>query len=267
MDLDQWVKVFDRLLPRSRAWSLIIDRTLKKFFHGLSILPQMVEEQIASVLLEAFPDTTTYLSDWSLFFGSPTTLDSDELETEWGAFGGQSPQYIQSILLTAGFNTLFVHEWWVPDSNPPVARNPFSPVNLIDSSYVLVNDLTEVDKNYTYQFGDGSQLEPTPGPQFGEYDGYYLRMKKYPCPNIASEYPVYWYVCDETWPNYALVEQSKFRTLIRLLYKIKPVHTRIILRVTLVPDGVLDGDIQDTTWETDQWQDVTTGPDDVQDKF
>ena len=265
MELSFWVRVYDRLLPRSRAWALTIDRTLKKFFEGLGELPKICQEYIGSVLLEAFPQTTNYLADWSLFFGSPTTLTADELEVEWGTFGGQDPDYIQQVLWYLGFDTCFVHEWWVPDTNPPVARNPFTPVNLIDSSYVLVNDLTEVEKDFAYQFGDGTQFESTPGAQFGEYDGYYLRMKRYPCPDIPHEYPVYWYVCDRTWPNYALVEESKFRTLIRILYKLKPVHTRIILRVTQVPDGSLDGDIQDTTWEDDQWQDVVTGDDDVQD--
>lgn len=262
MELSFWVKVFDRLLPRSRVWSLILDRTLKKFFEGISALPKMVQEHIGSVLLEAFPQTTSYLSDWSLFFGSPIDMTADELEAEWGAFGGQSPQYIQDKLDAAGFN-LFVHEWWVPDSVPPVARNPFSPIDLINTSYVLVNDLNEIEKDYTYQFGDGTQFVGDGSVSFGAYDGYFLRPKRYPCPNNPEEYPVYWYVCGPTWPNYATVQQSKFRTLIRLLYKLKPVHTRIILRVTLVPDG--DGDIQDTTWELDQWQDVITGPDDVQD--
>ena len=264
--LSFWLKVWDRLLPRSRVWSLILDRTLRKFFEGLSGFPETMKDYIGTVLLEAFPQTTTYLSDWSLFFGSTVTLTADELEAEWGAFGGQDPRYIQDTLWAAGFTNLYVHEWWVPDSNPAVARNPFSPDDLINTSWVLVNDITTIEKNYTYQFGDGTQFVADGSVSFGAYDGYFLQMKKYPCPNIPDEYPVYWYVTAENWPDRAIVEESKFRILVQLLFKLKPVHTRVILRVLLVPDGTADGDIQDTWWEDDMWQDILVGPDDVQDK-
>lgn len=260
MDLNAWVKVFDRLLPKSRAWSLILDRTLKKFFHGLAVLPQLVRDHIASILLEAFPQTTSYLGDWSTFFGSPSVLTADELEAEWAAFGGQDPRHIQDVLQAAGLN-VYVHEWWEPGSNPPVARNPIA---LVPTSRVLVNDVNEINKHWIFQFGDGSQFRSDETIYFGAYDGWYWHPKVYPTPDIESEYPVYWYVCDAVWPQYATIMESQLRTLIRLIYKMKPVQTRVILRVTVVPDG--DGDIQDTWWSDDQWQDVTTPDDDVQDK-
>ena len=275
MELERWIKVFDRLLPRSPAWGLVIDRMLRKFFHGLSILPKTIYEHLQSVLLEAFPLETTRLSDWSEQFGSPELLAPEEIEAEWGAFGGQSPQYIQDVLHAAGFTNLFVHEWWVPDSVPPVARNPFDwdglgveESNLIETSFVLVNDVTHVEKNYLYQFGHKPNHDQFVGDgtvSFGAYSGYILVPKRYPCPDVPEEYPVYWYICDATWPHKVYIDQTKLRTLMRLIYKMKPVHTRVILRVIPQPtEG--DYDIQDTYWHDDQWQDTTDDDDEVQDK-
>lgn len=262
MALDFWVRVFDRLLPRSRAFHLTLDRTLKKYFEGLSALPEMVKEHVASVLLEAFPQTTTRLSDWSLLFGSPQLLSADEVAAEWKATGGQTPQYIQDILQDAGYD-VYVHEWWVPDSAPPVARNPFSPINLIETSRVLVNDLAHIEKKWTYQFGDGTQFQGDGEISFGAYDGYHYVPKVYPTPNNPGEYPVYFYICGETWPEYAMVLENDIRKLIRLIYKLKPVHLRCILRVT----GYCDGDIQDTVDHDDQYQDTVDNEDQIQDTW
>jgi hypothetical protein len=273
--LDYWVKVFDRLLPRSRLWSLIIARPLKKFFHGLAILPKTIREHIGSVLLEAFPRTTTRIEDWSRQFGSPELLSPEDIEAEWGAFGGQSPAYIQGVLRAAGFD-VYVHEWWVPGIHPPVARNPFdydgtgSPSsNLIETSYVLVNDLTHVEKNYIYYCGkkpNPDQCVSDESITCGAYDGYMLVPKRYPCPDVPDEYPVYWYVCAAVWPHYVNIEESSFRKLVRLIYKLKPVHTRVILRAIQVPD-LGDYDIQDTWWHDHFiYDEIVSTQDDLQDK-
>jgi hypothetical protein len=270
MDLDRWVKVFDKLLPRSRAWGLVIDRTLRKFFHGLAILPKTIHEHFQSLLLEAFPLSTSRLVDWSKQFGSPVTMTDVELDAEWGAFGGQSPHYIQNYLRSAGFD-VYVHEWWVPGSNPVEARNP---IPLVPISYVLVNDLYHGERDYLYQFqssGNDAQFVGDESVSFGAYDGQLLIGKQYPCPDIPSEYPVYWYVCGEEWlpgepyPDRAIVPESRVRTLIRMIYKVKPVHTRVILYIDPEPDTEFD--IQDT-YTSDTWlQDGTSFPDDLQDKF
>lgn len=263
MELDFWVRVFDRLLPRSRAWALVIERTLKELFHGFGVLPDILREHIGSILLEAFPGTTTFHEDWSVFFGAPETLTDEELLAEWGAFGGQEPRYIQDILQGAGFN-VWVHEWWVPGSAPPIARNP---IPLVPTSRVLVNDIIEIRKLWTHQFGDGwSQFKADGSIFFGNYDGYYLAPKIYPTPDIPAEYPCYFYVCDEVWPQYALVPKSKLRTLIRLIYKLKPVHLRCILRVTTF-DDIGEGDIQDVWQDEDEIQDMVSAPDDIQDIY
>lgn len=246
MVIGDWIKVFDRLLPRSKAWTMLIDRPLKYLFQGLSVLPQTIYEHVCSVFFEAFPLTTTRLEDWSNQFGSPIDLTDEQVSAEWAAFGGQDPSYFQGVLHEAGFTTCFVHEWWVPGSSPVEYRNPIA---LVDTSRVLVNDVTHAEKRYSWQCGDGvTQCVSDASIQCGDYDGWHLVAKRYPCPDIETEYPNYFYVCGNTWPEYALIPYSQLRKLIRLCYKMKPMHLRIILRVSAYDDGEEVGtyDIQDT---------------------
>lgn len=274
MDLDYWVKVFDTILPRSRAWNLICGKIsgsqlpsepLTQFFHGLSTLPLSLRNHIGSELLEMLPDRTTKLHDWSEQFGSLVDFTPDELASEFSAFGGQDPDYIQNNIWEICDNC-YVHEWWVPDSDPVEARNPFSP-NIIDSSYVLVNDVTSIEKNYLHRFGDGTRFVADGSVRFGAYNGYELKLKRYPCPDIPEEYSVYWYVCAETWPDYAYIPREKLRPLMRKIFQIKPVHTRCILRVMPYDDGDFY-DIQDVTTPTEpELQDMTTDTDEeIQDR-
>jgi hypothetical protein len=244
MELDDFVKVFDRLLPRSRVWNLVFDRPLRRFFHGLSIIPKTIKEYAESILLDAFPQDTDRMSDWTLQFNYPYDLDIDQLLAEWAQFGGQNPKYFQDILHTAGFVTCHVHEWWIPGSNPVVSRNP---IELVDTSRVLVNDIFRIEKRYKWQFGDGISQFGNTSISFGDYNGYQLVSKIYSTPDIETEYPNYFYVCGPVWPDYAVIPQSKLRYLIQLIFKLKPMHLRCILRVSTYDDESGDDyDIQDT---------------------
>lgn len=260
MDLNYWVKVFDRLLPDSRVWNLVYDRILRKFFHGLSILPQTVRDDIAAVLAEAFPATTSYLPDWSEQFGSMSDLTAEQLAAEWADTGGQTPQYLQDILHAAGFENLYVHEWWVPGSNPVTARNPIA---LVPTSVVLVNDITRVEKNFLHYFGDGTQFGD--GSEFGAFNGYTLIAKEYPTPDNPDHYPYYFYIGGQTWPDLAAISSTDYRKVIRLIYKIKPTHLRCILRAYII-GPTEDGDILDTIYSDDEIQDTIDSLDEIQDE-
>lgn len=273
MELDRWVKVFDILLPRSRAWDLVVNSVLRKFFHGLAILPKTIHEHIGSVLLEAFPGTSNYLADWSEALGSWTELDADELQYDHNDPGGQSPGYVQDFLHDKGFDNLYLHQWWA--STSPIAMRDAS--QFFETDRVLVNDLAHAEKNWRHQFGDylhggDSQFVSDESVQFGTYDGWNLVGKKYRCHEIPGEYPLYYYIGAEVWPNKAIIYQSQLRYLLRLIYKTKPCHLRCILLIDVVDDpppdpgpGDPDGDIQDTTWEDDDIIDSATDPDTLND--
>lgn len=255
-----WINVFERLLPKSRAWRLIVDRPIRRLFEGLGEVMNTIYQHAIGVLDEAFPLTTTHVGDWTFQFGSPEPLTSQQLEAEWAAVGGQTPEYFQRILHEAGFETCYVHEWWVPNSNPLEARNP---ILLVKTSRVLVNDINHVERRYRWQCDDNvSQCVDDNSIRCDDYDGYHLVPKNYPTPDIPEQYPYYFYVCGQTWPNYAVIPYSQLRKLIRLCYKMKPMHLRIILRVSAYDDEEVEGDydIQDTWWHDIQYQDQILDP-------
>lgn len=262
MELADFTKVFDRLLPRGRTWNLLFDRPMKKFFNALSSVPVAIRDHVGSILLDAFPQSTDRLQNWTSQFASPSTLSISELEAEFANTGGQNPYYFQAILHAAGFTTCFIHEWWVPNSDPVEYRNPIA---LVDTSRVLVNDISHIQKKYKWQCGDNvTQCVADNSIRCGDYEGYHLVQKPYPCPDIETQYPDYFYVCGETWPEYALVGESKLRKLIRLIYKMKPMHLRCILRVTTYDDSgetPEDYDIQDTWWHPIIFTDHVEDPD------
>jgi len=266
-----FTKVFEKLLPKSGFWSLIFDRTFKKFFTGLSILPETIKAHADSMWLEAFPEHTTKNFDWSLQHGSPETLDQEGLEGEWGTQGSQTPQYLQDVIHAAGIETCYVHEFWEPGSDPLNYRNP---IPFVEHSRVLTNGVFWVGKEWLWQTG-GYYPDETPFQSIGDasirtgdFSGYGLRYKQYPCLDIEAEYCHYFYICGAVYPTLAIVPKSKMRQLIRLIFKIKPLHLRCVLMVQVYDDtgGEEDDfDIQDTWWDQEEYQDTIDGEDIIQD--
>lgn len=227
-----WLPFLDRLLPRSRAFNLHPDRALKSFFRALAYVPKEIHDYIGDVFCEIIPSLTTMLSDWSDQFGSDTVLTANQLEAEFSAFGGQDPQYLQDEIQKICPNC-YVHEWWVPASNPVEARSPMSFVNVCP---ILVNDINRLEPDWTHQFApnvDAVDFAPNEDEiDFGTYDGYFHLLKQYPVPDNPNEYPLYFYVGAQTFPNAAVIDEADFRALCRIIFKLKPVHLRCVLNVT-----------------------------------
>lgn len=125
---DLFFRIIRHLLPRARAWRLFAGSQIRQFFEGLSGLGGDTRDFIDDVYDDGFPQTTRALDEWEAQFdlrdtGLTTQERRDRLEGAWAATGGQSPRYIQDTLQAAGF-PVYVHEWWIPASDPPVARTP-----------------------------------------------------------------------------------------------------------------------------------------------
>lgn len=131
-----FLRLYQHLLPDGRAWRTTVDKRLRQFFQGLTVVPDDVKESADSVWADLMPDTTDKLSDWELQFGLPgnvvdETARRQRLDATWKALvGGQSPRYIQGTLQANGFD-VYVHEWWEPSTPPtpgapgnPTTRNP-----------------------------------------------------------------------------------------------------------------------------------------------
>lgn len=125
-----YLRIFQHLLPRARAWRIVVQKTLRNFFVGLTGLPQDVRQFVDDVHDDLYPDSTRELAEWESQFGivpSAGTSDADRrahVAGAWKAQGGQSPRYLQDVVQAAGF-PLYVHEWWDPTALPTVtARDP-----------------------------------------------------------------------------------------------------------------------------------------------
>lgn len=117
------------LLPSGSAWSIIADKMLRRFFLALAGVFENARASVDSVWLEIFPATTTSLDEWDEQFGLPDGALTDaqrraRIAGEWQYVGSQGVDSIQDILRARGFDDVFVHEWWVPGSDPLEARNP-----------------------------------------------------------------------------------------------------------------------------------------------
>lgn len=246
-----FLRVFKHLLPRARAWRLTADKNLRKFFEGLSGLPSDAKDFYGAVFFDIDPTSTRELAAWESQFGLPNTALTtqqrrDRLAAAWQATGGQSPRYIQDILRAAGFN-VYVHEWWEPGSNPPVARNPLLVLNdgstfarydscdgadgmqdgdalaqdggvLDPTGYALVNK-TCVPQT----LGDGDSEMQDSGALAQDGSGITSYAEKvYVVQSIAATYPFYLYIGGETFPEHATIPANRKNEFETLCLKICP---------------------------------------------
>lgn len=126
-----FLRLYQHLLPDGRAWRVTINKRLRQFFEGLTVIPSDVKDAADSVWGDLLPETTDKLDDWERQFGLPSNVvtESDRrlrLSATWRSMvGGQSPRYIEDTLRASGFD-IYVHEWWEP-STPPTPGSPGNP--------------------------------------------------------------------------------------------------------------------------------------------
>lgn len=115
------------LLPDAIAWRVTTQKTLRRFLLGVSQWPAGAREFVDAVYSDLFPDTTREIGMWEQHFGltpaATETARRQQIAGAWSAQGGQSPHYLQTVVRAAGFD-VYVHEWWQPGTQPPVARDP-----------------------------------------------------------------------------------------------------------------------------------------------
>ncbi len=255
------VGIFKHLLPRGKAWRLTIDKPLRQFFEGLSMaLLDDAREHIDLVYLDLFPEYTRELDAWELQWNLPNTGLSDadrrtRLAARWAAKGGQSPRYIQDTLQAEGF-PVFVHDWWVPASNPPVARNPFevlpSPgigcgepgaecgepgVECGETlnpgeGYLLVNKLYSASVNGLTGCGEALAECGEDVMECGNYDGFIFNRREYEVPTDPSLWPYILYIGGQTWGNNAVIPEARREEFEDLCLKICPAQLWIALMVS-----------------------------------
>ena len=220
-----FLRIFKHLLPNAKAWRITIDKTLRRFFEGLTGTGEDVKEFYDDIYDDINPLTTRQLVEWETQFGLfPGNLTGqerrDRLDATWKATGGQSPGYLQATLQAAGFD-VYVHEWWEPIGGRsggsvdgdvvPVARNPL--VYLDDGT----GTQTDIACDNTASMVDGA-VEAVDGATGGA-TGYAL-VNNIPGDNVIAavpaNYPYYLYIGGEIFPAHATISGSRraeFETL------------------------------------------------------
>lgn len=263
-----WLNVFKHVLPKARAWRIIIDKALRQFFDGLTDLPEDIRSFYDFIYLDLFPQTTRFLSFWETQFAQPDTglteqERRDRMDAAWKALGGQSPRYIQDTLQNAGFD-VYVHEWWEPASEPNVgvqacatARNP----NLYLSGGSTGAGLLMFDGGADSQDGDsvsqdGSTMSPVGYPlvnkvlvqgfigdgnaemQDGDPDAQDGRIvsefafQTFLIPSDPDKWRYFLYIGGQTFPDQASVPTSRRDEFEDLCLKICPTQAWLGILVT-----------------------------------
>ena len=251
-------RIYQHLLPRARAWSLVVDKTLRRYFEGLVGPPSDFKDYIDQVWLDVFPETTRELPTWETQFGiiSPSNSESarrDTVAAAWARGGGMGPDTLQDVLQGAGF-PLFVHEAWYFDPAKQI-RNPN--LWLVDGDttivYVvecgepaaecgeptavmgdtstpagtlLVNKILQRDISYlsAVTCGDTGAECGEASAQCGENSGFSTEFKKYILPSNPDLWPYFWYVGGAVFGDSVSIPIDRQGELEALVLKIGPAH-------------------------------------------
>jgi hypothetical protein len=259
--------VYKHILPRARAWTLTVKKTLREFFEGLVNTPESVKMFIDAIWLDIFPQTTREIGLWEDQFGlRDTGLDEqgrrDRLDAAWKSLGGQSPRYIQDTLQANGFD-VYVHEWWEPGTEPPVGikqcATPRNPLDYIRRSkfqsgksmqcgeveaqcgdpfaqcgnsetligYPLVNKVFQTQRAGLMQCGEVQAQCGDPAAQCGNFSGFVEVPLDYVVPDDPTKWPYFLYIGGENFPELATVSNPRKDEFERLCLKICPAHVWI----------------------------------------
>jgi hypothetical protein len=242
MSLNLWKAA----LPQSRMFSLIITKTLRLFYQGLTY-PQYYRDLFDATYKQLDPQVTDNLLRWEDQFYLPSSglteqERRDRLEATWKMTGGQSPAYLQSILRGYGFD-VYVHDWWMPDEQIldltmgsddafmggenafmgaqtveyPVPWNPND--LLVSPYYPLVNRVSAVRFQPLTMGGENAHM--------GGDDAFMGNLVEiddpefYPIPSDPVKWRGFVYVAGETMPNTAtvpLARQDEFEELILSIF-------------------------------------------------
>ena len=240
------INLWKTALPQSRAFSLIVTKTMRRFYEGLTY-PQYYRDLFDKTYKELDPQATTQLERWESQFYLPSSglteqQRRDRLETTWKMTGGQSPAYLQSILRGYGFD-VYVHDWWMPEDQVislamgndqafmggegafmgassaifPAAWNPNT--LLVDPYYPLVNRTATTNYRSVTMGCNSARMG-------GEdaYMGAFERVESgdyYPIPSDPIKWRGFVYVAGETMPNSASVpleRKAEFEELILSIF-------------------------------------------------
>jgi len=233
--------MFKHVLPRAKAWCITQNKRLREFFEGLVHLQVDYKAYIDLIWLDIFPETTRELEAWEdqFFLIKNTGLTEqerrDRLAERWKALGGQDPRYIQDTLQANGFD-VYVHQWWVPASDPAVARDPNTYVT--GDSYMLVNILYEANIGSINSCGNPNMVCGRVSAVCGASTATSYGRKIYPVPSDPNEFPFVMYLGGSTFSGTANVPETRRDEFERLVLSLCPAQQWVGMLVKYTPKFV-----------------------------
>lgn len=246
---------FSHLLPNARAWRLSFGKRITEFFEGLSNHSVEVSDFVDGVYNELDPQKTKSLELWEQQFGLANfglteQERRDRIEAAWGAQGGQDPTYIQDTLQAQGF-LVYVHEWWVPGSEPlpgvKVCVTPRNPLTVLrrgvgiiiyriecgealaecgetlePPGYPLVNKIIRTEKGYEPLCGEIFVECGEPVAECGNYNGFETIVREYSIPLDPTKWPYFLYIGGQVFGTKASVDSKRRDEFEALCLKICP---------------------------------------------
>ena len=218
-----FLRLYQHLLPDGRAWRTTVNKRLRQFFQGLTVIPEDVKQSADSVWGDLIPESTDGLDEWERQFGLPSLTQGDaarrsRLAATWRALtGGQSPRYIQDTLQGAGFD-VYVHEWWEP-STPPT---PGSPGNPTARNPLLWLRRSSLQSKFQVTAGNPAATCGNPAATCGRFDEYAEVQKDYIIPTDPTKWPYFLYIGGEEFGELATVGPGRKNEFEELCLKICP---------------------------------------------
>jgi hypothetical protein len=183
----------------------------------------------------------------------------DRLAAAWQALGGQSPDYIQTTLRANGFD-VYVHEWWVPGTEPPVGVNacavPRNPLLYLrrestnetlgvecgeplaacgegfaqagngvqPRGYPLVNRIRRTTREVLNLCGEPLVECGEPSALAGDYETFTNEYVDYIVPADSAKWPFFLYIGAENINGVAQIDANRKEEFEALCLKICPAH-------------------------------------------
>ena len=229
------INVFKHLLPTGRAWTITVEKSLRKFFEALAPETEKPRGYYDNIYSDLFPDTTQNLALWETQFGLFNNRLSEaqrraRLVAAWRDIGGQSPSYIQGQLQANGFN-VFIHEWWEPGTEPavntvgtPTVRNPLSVLN---PQYLLNIPMVDCGEELAAcgeEFAECGNFVGGVGYPLVNKFVYDSDIIGYTVPSDSTKWPYFMYVGGPNFGDIAEVPAARRFEFEALLLKIRPAH-------------------------------------------
>lgn len=224
-----FLRMFQHLLPNSKAWRITAEKRLRQFFQGLANANESIVDFANDVYFDLFPATTRELTEWEKQFNitvgnNPTETDRrNRLLAEWQSTGGQTPAYLQAVLRSAGFD-VYVHDYFAPGAvHIAPARNVVSSV--VSPSYILKNGDTVSTPLMIAACGEPLMQCGEYSAQCGYFDAFLLTTEYIDPASInPTKYPYFMYIGASVFPNRASVAASRRAEFEALILKICPAH-------------------------------------------